>query len=386
MTPAPYRVARILRLISLILLLAAPLAFSGDTAPNGPIGWDKARALYQREQRGETLTPDEQAYLDRAKAEHAKGNGPAGVRPAGPPRDSTGLVPLTQMKADQKYKGEDGGLYGNGSNQPPESQLHAAMDAAAHVVPRDDAGKPSPSGKIVLMSIGMSNTTMEFSLFKRLADADPEKSPKLMIVDAAQGGKDAAAWAKSSPEENPVWQEADRRLKASEVTPEQVQVVWIKQALMAPSRLGDFPAHAKVLQDDLVTILNFAKSHYPNLRLAYLTSRIYAGYATTPLNPEPYAYESAFSVRWVIESQIKGEAKLNDDPANGQVQAPVVLWGPYVWADGVKGREADDLVYQRANLAGDGTHPSASGRQKVGQLLLKFFKTDPTCTSWFLKK
>ena len=45
----------------------------------------------------------------------------------------------------------------------------------------------------------------------------------------------------------------------------------------------------------MATILNMAKERYPNLRVAYLSSRIYAGYATTPLNPEPYAYESAFS-------------------------------------------------------------------------------------------
>ncbi|MEY4941768.1 MAG: hypothetical protein RIQ93_3503, partial [Verrucomicrobiota bacterium] len=33
----------------------------------------------------------------------------------------------------------------------------------------------------------------------------------------------------------------------------------------------------------------------------------------------------------------------------------------------------------------DGTHPSESGRAKVGRLLLEFFKTDPTTQNWFLK-
>lgn len=372
--------------LGLLMLLCAPLGLAADTASNGPIDWDKARQLYQREQRGEKLKPEEQAYLDRAKAEHAKSNGQGGARPAPPPRDSTGLLPLTQMKEDQRYKGEDGGLYGNGSNVPPDAQLRAANDAAAHVVPLDRTGKSDISGKIVLMSIGMSNTTMEFSAFKRLADEDSQKSPQVIIVDAAQGGKDAAAWAKSSPEENPVWQEADRRLNAAGVSPDQVQVVWIKQALMGPSRLGEYPAHSKVLQDDLVTILDFAKVHYPNLRLAYFSSRTYAGYATTPLNPEPYAYESAFAVRGVIEDQLKGEAKLNDDESKGDVRAPVVLWGPYLWSDGVKGRELDDLIFKREDFGPDGTHPSASGRQKIAQLLLNFFKTDATCTGWFLRK
>lgn len=239
------------------------------------------------------------------------------------------------------------------------------------------------------MSIGMSNTTQEFSRFKQVADADADKSAGLVIVDAAQGGKAAAEWTNGADggerPGNAVWDEADRRLKAAGVTPRQVQVVWVKQALIQQGRFGEFPDHAKVLQKHLTSILNIAKARYPNLQLAYLSSRIYAGYATTQLNPEPYAYEGAFSVRWMIADQIKGEPSLNYDPAKGAVKAPLALWGPYLWADGVKGREGDDLVYKREDLAGDGTHPSNSGRQKVADLLLKFFKSDPTAKGWFTK-
>jgi hypothetical protein len=83
---------------------------------------------------------------------------------------------------------------------------------------------------------------------------------------------------------------------------------------------------------------------------------------------------------------MKGEPKLNSDPAKGEVKAPVVLWGPYLWADGVKGREADDLTWKREDLGPDGTHPSPSGREKVTQQLLQFFKTDPTAKGWFAKQ
>ena len=288
-------------------------------------------------------------------------------------------MPLTQLKGDSKYKGQDGGLYGEGSNEPPEAHLKNAREAAAKVAPLDADGKPVDGrhvdgkavganpvgGKVVLMSIGMSNTTMEFSRFKQAADADAAKSPDLLIVDAAQGGKDAAAWANVGlGNTNAVWEEADRRLKAAGATPRQVQVVWVKQALMGPARLGEFPAHARVLQKDLEAIVTLAKARYPNLRLAYLSSRIYAGYATTMLNPEPYAYEGAFAVRWAIEDQMKGEANLNADPAKGEVKAPVLLWGPYLWADGTKGRGGDDLVWTSEDFGGDGTHPGPTGRNR----------------------
>jgi hypothetical protein len=69
-------------------------------------------------------------------------------------------------------------------------------------------------------------------------------------------------------------------------------------------------------------------------------------------------------------------SSLNYDPARGAVKSPLLLWGPYFWADGLTERKSDHLVWERKDLAGDGTHPSASGRQKVADMLLSFFKTD----------
>ncbi|HSI32207.1 MAG TPA: hypothetical protein VK986_01350, partial [Tepidisphaeraceae bacterium] len=146
-----------------------------------------------------------------------------------------------------------------------------------------------------------------------------------------------------------------------------------------PQRLGDFPAHADVLQKHLATIVSLAKQRYPNLKLVYLSSRTYAGWATSGLNPEPYAYESAFSVRGLIAQQIAGEKGL----AYGE--APVLLWGPYLWTDGTKGRAADKVTCEQADTARDGTHPSDSGRRKVADMLVGFFTTDPTAKGWFLK-
>jgi len=304
------------------------------------------------------------------------------------PKDRTGLVPLADT-GKGSYKGEDLGLYGNNSNTPPPAHLAAAMREAAKIVPLDASGRPSPGGKIVLLSIGMSNTTQEFSEFKRIADADPAKSPNVVIVDCAQGGQDAIVWARAESGMNgdrpSPWTVLDQRLTASGVTALQVQAAWLKQARAGPAALGAFPAHARELQANLVSILEIAKKRCPNLRLAFLSSRVYAGYATTNLNPEPYAYESAFSVRWVIQDQIKGEPALNFAPERGEARAPLALWGPYLWADGVAPRPADGLVWKREDLGADGTHPSMSGRQKVAALLLEFFKSDPSARPWFTR-
>ena len=297
--------------------------------------------------------------------------------------ERTGMTPLTEM-GQALYKGQTGGLYGQGLNIVPDAHLAAAVAQSSLIQALDPNGQPSPTGKIVLISLGMSNTTQEFLVFKTLADADPNKSAHLVIVDCAQGGQAAHEWAHPDPNRSP-WMVMDRRLEQADVRPAQVQVAWIKQAQKNPAALGAFPAHAESLRDDLALILRALKARFPNLRIAYLSSRIYAGYATTALNPEPYAYESAFSVRWLIEDQANADPNLNCDPNQGPVLSPLLLWGPYLWADGIQPRQGDGLVWLRQDLANDGTHPSTYGRQKVAEMLLSFFKTDPTAKGWFLR-
>jgi hypothetical protein len=295
-------------------------------------------------------------------------------------RDKINEKPLTEMSADDRYKGQDGGLYGGGKNEPPEEHRTAATAALATIKPLDAAGEPAENGMIGFVSISMSNATQEFSMFKRLADADSDKSARVTIVDCAQGGQAMAEWvdAQARP-----WQEAARRLAAANVSPRQVQVAWIKLANKVPR--GDLMEHGKKLEKDTLAVIQNAKAKFPNLQVAYLSSRIYGGYSSGPLNPEPYAYESAFVVRWLIQRQMKGDKELNHDAARGDVRAPVLLWGPYLWADGVTPRKADGLSYRREDLASDGTHPSEAGRKKVAQLMLDFYKNDPLAKPWFRK-
>lgn len=375
-----------------LLLVLALTAFSRAGNTDTAIDWDKARSLHQRSQKGETLTGDEQAYLERAKAARGaqgpgkgaeRGKGPAQGGPAGG-QVKMALQPLTEMGDSDRYKGQDGGLYGSGLNNPPPAHLESALKMTATVQPLDAQGKPAAGGKTGLISIGMSNTTREFSTFVERANADPERSAAVTIVDGAQGGMAGRDWADSDNRfrrDRPgPWETLDQRIQAAGLTSNQVQAAWIKQAERNPGQLGDFPRHSDVLADSLAKIVVGLKARFPNLKLVYFSSRLYAGFANSALNPEPYAYEGAFAVRQVIRKQME------KDPVLGAPGMPVLLWGPYLWANGNAGRKSDGLVYERADFAGDGTHPSASGSEKVAGQLLTFFKTDPTARSWFVKK
>src|SRR5687767_7412676 len=99
------------------------------------------------------------------------------------PKASVGLKPLTEMTANDRYKGEDGGLYGGGKNEPPEAHLKAARSETMKIEPLDANGKQATNGTIALVSISMSNATQEFALFKQLADQDPKKSAHVTLVD-----------------------------------------------------------------------------------------------------------------------------------------------------------------------------------------------------------
>lgn len=354
------------------LLAGLPLVLTAEPQADRAAEEHKAREIMSRGRRGEAVTAEEREFV-----RNVQGRALAEYRKANPPRQSTGLVALNQP-GTEGYKGEQGGLYPGARNTPPKAHLEAGLALAREIAPLDAEGRRAASGKIVLLTIGMSNTTQESQAFLKLAASDKDLNQQLVLVDGAQGGR--AADTTADPKAM-YWNVVEERLSNAGVTPKQVQAVWLKQAIIQPSR--PFPAEAKRLQDYLTATVQNLTSRYPNLKIVYLSSRIYAGYAASPLNPEPHAYESGFAVRWTIADQIAGKPELNYDAAKGAVRSRWLAWGPYLWADGVKAR-ADGLTWQPNDFGVDGTHPSVSGRDKVGRLLLDFFKTEPTARPWFL--
>lgn len=292
---------------------------------------------------------------------------------------SIDLKPLTEFSIKEAYFGEDGGLYGGGMNSPPETHLAAAKTISANITPLNTDGEPAKDGVIGLISVSMSNARMEFAAFKELADQDSRKSPQVAIVNCAQNGQAMAQWVDPNAK---TWTEADRRLSTAGLSPKQVQVAWVKLANIWP--MDGLSDHGRKLYDDTVVVLHNAKKHFPNLKIVYLGSRIFAGLAPVGpaggLNPEPYAYETAFVVRWLIRDQIKGEIPLR---YTGEAQMPLLLWGPYLWADGMNPRRSDGLVWKREDIFRDGVHPSNSGCKKVADLLLDHFTTESLAKGWF---
>src|SRR5262245_56603765 len=85
---------------------------------------------------------------DRAKADESQ--------------TSIGEVPLCDLGTGT-FEGVPGGLYSGGTSVRPARHEAAGMViASGEVIPRDPSGTPSSDGKIVLISVGVSHTTMMF--------------------------------------------------------------------------------------------------------------------------------------------------------------------------------------------------------------------------------
>jgi uncharacterized protein YjdB len=341
---------------------------------------------------------------------------------------------LMDMTPSDNYLGFQGGLYENSSDTVPADHDAAGLAAAAAIQPLDQNGNPSSSGTVVFLGIGMSNATLEFSAFKTAAEASSSVNHStLAIEDGAYGSVTACSWTIANgpptpvpcpgltgvPAENQYDRVRDTVLATDTTAPnvpagcgtttspclteKQVQVIWLKNANPNPGEtsLGSLTSttvcasalslpivpEACNYESQLGQTIRAAKTRYPNLKQVFLSTRIYAGYATTTLNPEPYAYEYGFSGKWLIQAQVDQTRSATIDPVAGDMgyapggKAAWTAWGPYLWADGLNPR-SDGLVWDPSDFQVDGTHPDDQGTQKVVNLLMPFFTTS-SYTPWF---
>lgn len=308
------------------------------------------------------------------------------------------MVPIIDL-GPGLYLGQfEGGLYPGGSNTIPAAHAAEGLARSDAITPRGTDGSPDPNGKIVVLSVGMSNTRSEFcgtgwltenclvGTFMGEAVQIPNiNRADLYLVNGATAGQSADTWI--DPNNASYQNITNYALGPRGLTDAQVQVIWMKVANAGPSvSLPSPSADAYTLLWEGGMILRAMHTRYPNLQMVFVSSRIYGGYAVTTLNPEPYAYEAGFAMKWLIEAQINQMQGGGIDPIAGDLDyntvAPWVAWGPYLWADGANPR-SDGLAWYPEDFLDDGTHPSAAGAYKVAVQLVDFFSASPFTTDWF---
>jgi len=294
---------------------------------------------------------------------------------------STPMVNLFDLGTGT-YLGAEGGLYLDGSNVMPASHDSDGVKFAQAIQPMDGNGKPDPNGKYVLLVIGESCGRDTFLQFVQDAQADPSLNSHLVIVGAAMPGAAASSWAGAT---FGGWNSIlNFLLPQNGVTAKQVVAVWVSTT--DDQIHGVFPADMVQLQSEYESIAQNLHSLFPKLTLAFYTSRFYAGFGNPGISsPEPYAYESGFAVRGMIEDQLNGLPSMNYNGTIGPIKAPWVAWGSYDWANGMNAR-SDGFAWSCQDFApNDGEHNSQpQGSEKDANLLLNFFRSNDATTPWFL--
>jgi hypothetical protein len=298
------------------------------------------------------------------------------------PGTSNPMVAITDLGTGT-FEGYEAGLYPNGSNVRPTTQNSAGIAFAQGIVPLNSSGVYSSTGQIVVLAVGESTLQNEFNRFLPIANSDPTKNPYVLLVNGAQGGATPYEFTTTT---SAYWLTViNNYLPQNGVTADQVEVAILEDTDGIAS--GTFPTDMSTLQTEYETMMNTMLTLFPNLKLVYFSSRVYGGYSNgvgKPDNPEPYAYEVGWAVKWAIQDQIDGNSNLNYNSANGPVLAPWMSWGPYYWSNGMLADE-DGLVWDCADFASDGTHPSSTyGQLKTANALLDFLKTDATTIPWYL--
>src|SRR5262249_58471273 len=91
----------------------------------------------------------------------------------------------------------------NGANNRPIGHLSAGLQIASQIRPLNAAGQvDNTNGRIVMVSVGMSNTTMEWAIgdvvthdftqaFTYRATHDAALNPQTVIIDSAPSRRDA---------------------------------------------------------------------------------------------------------------------------------------------------------------------------------------------------
>ena len=215
----------------------------------------------------------------------------------------------------------------------------------------------------------------------------PRVNEQIQFINGADAGQEAQHW--TDPADSNYDRIRDWDLDIYDLTEAQVQVVWVKMATKFPDvSLPDSNAEAFQLLEMMGDIARALRVRYPNLQQIYFSSRISCDHCLGPnqIHPEPFAYETGFAVKWLIEAQINQMAGGGIDPIAGDLDfnstAPWISWAAYTWADGPNPR-SDGLVWLPSDF--ENAHPNAIGEEKVGRMLLGFFLNSPFTQDWFVQ-
>lgn len=296
---------------------------------------------------------------------------------------------LKPFTAGDPFLGQyETGLYPGGKNEMPPAHRRVGERLASTIRPLAADGTPDRQhGRLLALVLGHSNAQMYFNaLAAHLAARSGELHPRFELVNAAVAGKQLQEIAYSEDEppgqrtgdlsgrDESVWKRARSLLGQPGYSPQQVQVLFLHTTYHGADNLDrlpppPFPAARRQMQRDLARVLVHCVQAYPNLKLAYLTCdgfRHWTGY-------EPHVWQDAFGIKWLIESQLRGEPGTACEGAGRCL--PWLAWGAYIW----------DNTWDRSYFT-DGVHPAPRALAVFCDKYWQHLAADSVAQRWLFRR
>ncbi len=302
--------------------------------------------------------------------------------------DTTGLKALIDLQTGY-YLGFQGGLYPYGQNTMPWPHFSAGMNISKQVLPLNAAGEVDwADGKVGFICLGASTAGNAFNHFKLEADMDTTLNPCLKIANCAVGAKGLEVMIDTIGN-NWYWtDDVYGGLTDANLSRYQVEVAWIMVTSRVDSLLY-WPYQPRSVADKYEALMPVLLAKFPNLKEVFISGFHYGGYADPTKDfydmiVEPLSYWNNWSVKFVVERQIKGDPDLKYTLPGRR--SPWITWGPHLWADGMRANVTDGLRWnciEDYKDDGGGYHLSVSGKEKEGDLIYRFFKHSTVAAEWF---
>jgi hypothetical protein len=344
----------------------------------------------------------------------------------------TNAIALNEQYPVGRYLGvHPMGLYRDWNYVMPQAHRTAGLARANAIATRTITGTPDPNGRVVFLMIG--GTEVNEMLCTESANNPPPRAGNLpgcnpqgllphinaavtegidrdhmTPVNGAYPDQFARHFTQDDDPFPPIPANAniptrlgnydrirDNVLATYTTTPvgePQVQAMWIELANDGPvASLPDRHADAVQLMVRLGNVLRLARARYPNLQLALLSSRPYSGAPNARAPNEPYAYETGFAVKWLIDAQMAQiERGAIADTRAGDLNyttgaAPWIAWGPYLWGHST-GSQAVGIRWFDGDFdsAAATSFFSPRGEAKAELILARDFALSPFIKCWYM--
>jgi hypothetical protein len=291
--------------------------------------------------------------------------------------DTTGDIPLNDLGTGT-FRGYVGGLYPGGANNASGSYAFDLHRAGKLIVPIDTFGNPSPTGKIVFISLGGSTGGDLMAALKAKTKGNPLTNPKLFLLNCDNGKTSATLTSQMNPLD-PYWNHVAQILNGGAHSSfRQVQVIYLESDDSSQSNIT-FPARPLLVKQDLQQTFRVYKQKFPNIKIVYLEARTRTFGRQQLSNREPAPYYLGWACKWAIEDQINGVTGTAYKGTNAV--SPLITWAFYQWADSLPRKT--DSFYWRFSETRDGLHATDAGEDTLSTRFQNFLLTDKHASLWY---